>query len=98
MREISPLLLACALGAGLSTACSDARHAPLAPVGGTVTYRGQPIKSGTMVFEVPGTRPANGKIVDGKIVEVTTYTPNDGVSLGKAAIAVFATRPQARRP
>jgi hypothetical protein len=72
--------------------CGGAGRAPLAKVKGTVTYRGEPVKSGTIVFEVPGARPATGKIVDGQIVEVTTHDPNDGVPIGQAKIAVFATQ------
>jgi hypothetical protein len=59
-------------------------------VTGTVTFKGQPLASGTIVFEVSGARPANGKIVDGQITEVTTYDRDDGAPVGQARIAVFA--------
>jgi hypothetical protein len=60
-------------------------------VTGTVSYKGEPVKNGTVVFEVDGARPATGKIVDGQITEVTTAVSGDGVPVGTAKIAVFAT-------
>lgn len=73
--------------------CGGSDRHPLGLVAGTVRYNGQPIASGTIIFEVAGARPANGTIVDGKIVEVTTYDPQDGAPVGDARIAVFATAP-----
>lgn len=64
---------------------------PLGQVQGTVHYRGSPIAEGQIVFEVAGARPAQGRILDGRIVEVTSYAPGDGAPLGLARIAVFAT-------
>lgn len=66
------------------------KHPPRAKVTGTVTYKGKPIENGTIVFEVAGNRPATGKIVNGKIVNVTTFESNDGVSIGTAKIAISA--------
>ncbi|MDR1957834.1 MAG: hypothetical protein LBQ54_02120 [Planctomycetaceae bacterium] len=63
-------------------------HPPTAKVTGTVNHKGNPLKQGTIIFEVEGHRPATGKIVNGKIVNVTTYEPDDGVSIGLARIAV----------
>jgi len=75
----------------VSVGCGRSDRPPLGKVSGTVSHNGQPIKSGSMVFEVAGARPAHARIVDGKITEVTTYDPNDGVPVGLARIAVFAT-------
>lgn len=62
------------------------------PVTGTVTYDGQPLKEGKIIFEVAGARPAEGKIVDGKIIDVFTFEPGDGGAIpGQAKAAVFAT-------
>jgi hypothetical protein len=91
MRFVGPVLLlslACLL---TLPGCRGSDRSPLGKVTGTVNYKGQPIASGTIIFEVPGARPANGKIVGGKIQEVTTHDPNDGVPVGQAKIAVFAT-------
>jgi hypothetical protein len=70
--------------------CGGSGRPPLGEVTGTVSYNGQPLQSGTIVFEVDGARPSTGKIVNGQITEVTTYDPNDGVPVGLARIAVFA--------
>lgn len=65
-------------------------------VTGTVSYKGKPIPSGKIIFEVAKARPATGLIVDGKITEVTTYELNDGVPVGLAGIAVFALEEPAK--
>ena len=69
--------------------CGPKRPAT-AKVVGTVTYQGNPLPTGTIIFEVDGARPATGKIVDGKIVDVTTFDTNDGVSIGVAKIAIMS--------
>jgi len=66
------------------------KRPPTAKVVGKVTYQGAPLATGTIIFEVDGARPATGKIVDGQIVNVTTFEPNDGVSIGLAKIAIVA--------
>lgn len=66
------------------------KRPPTAKVTGTVTYQGKSLPTGTIIFEVDGARPATGKIVDGNIVDVTTFDKNDGVSIGVAKIAVMA--------
>ena len=63
---------------------------PMAQVKGTVKYDGKPLKSGTIRFEAPGVKPATGKIVDGEIVELTTFKANDGVPVGNHKVAVWA--------
>jgi len=89
-------LLAIIVLAGLSTTvpgCGGPVRSPTAKVLGTVVVDGQPVKEGTIVFESPGQRPANGKIQDGEIVECTTYEPNDGVPVGQHQVAVFVSAP-----
>jgi hypothetical protein len=71
--------------------CGRSNRPKLGQVTGTVSYRGQPIASGSLVFEVSGARPATAKIANGQITEVTTFDLNDGVPIGQARIAVFAT-------
>ncbi len=83
------ILMVVSVSAALGCGRSD--RVPLGQVRGRVTYQSKPILRGTIIFEVPGARPATGKIVDGRITEVTTYDPGDGVPVGTAAIAVFAT-------
>ena len=62
----------------------------VAPVEGTVTFKGEPLKEGTILFHPEKGRPAAGKIRDGKIVEVTTETLNDGVPVGRVRVAIQA--------
>jgi hypothetical protein len=76
--------LFCVLLAG----CSD--RPKLAKVKGTVTLDGKPLPSGTVTFEAKGTRPATGKIVNGEIVEVTTFDTGDGAPVGSHRVAVTA--------
>lgn len=64
---------------------------PAGHVTGTVSYKGEPISNGTIVFEVPEARPATGKIVDGQIVDSTSEEPGIRVPVGTAKIAVFAS-------
>lgn len=76
-----------ALLLGLLAGCGDGG---LAPVAGTVTYKGQPLKEGTIVFHTAKGRPAHGRVKDGQIVEVTTVTLGDGVAVGPARVTVQA--------
>jgi len=85
-------MLAWLASAMLVVGCSGrSDRPPLGHVRGTVTYQGKPLATGSLVFEVPGARQAQGKIVDGKITEAGAYAADDGVPLGTARIAVFAT-------
>ena len=77
------------LGIGLLLSGCNGSPATV-PVTGTVTYQGKPLESGTIIFESPGSRPATGKIVDGKITDVTTYEPGDGAPVGKHQVAIQA--------
>src|SRR5206468_4302137 len=69
--------------------CSD--NATLARVTGKVTLDGKPLAKGTIIFESKGQRPATGSIVNGEIVDVTTYKSSDGVPLGQHQVAISAT-------
>ncbi len=63
----------------------------VAPVSGTVTYKGTPLKDGGITFVPAEGRSAFGRIVDGQIVEVTTLKTGDGVIVGKATVGIQAT-------
>jgi len=91
MRSQFVLLFVVGVLTCLAAGCGSSDHLPLAKVHGQVTVDGQPIKAGTIIFEVSGARSARGNIVDGAITEVTTYNPGDGVPLGTARVAVHAT-------
>ena len=63
------------------------------PVSGKVTYKGQPLKSGTIDFlpEDPKTaRPATGEIQENGSYSLTTQTPGDGAMGGKYKVAISA--------
>ena len=66
-------------------------QAKLGLVTGKVTLDGKPIAKGTITFESPGQRPAIGQVVDGAIVDVTTYEPGDGAPVGHHLVAISAT-------
>lgn len=75
------------LGLVVVVGCGSDRL-PLGDVSGTVTYDGQPLEKGSITFEVTGVRSATGKIVNGEIVEVTTFEAGDGAPVGKARVAI----------
>jgi len=75
----------------MMVSCGGSATVPLAKLEGTVTLNGQPLEAATIVFESPGQRAANGKVVNGKIVEVTTFDPNDGIPLGRHKVAIQAS-------
>jgi len=90
MTRCNCVVLFCVLACG----CSD--RPTLAPVKGTVTLDGKPLASGTVMFETKGARQATGKIVKGEIVEVTTYAPNDGLTVGQHNVAVVSIEEAAK--
>lgn len=73
----------------LCVGCSESEH-PLAPVSGNVLYKGEPLEQGTISFLSSETRQATGEIVDGKIVNVTTFSKNDGAPIGELKVAITA--------
>jgi hypothetical protein len=86
-------LLACiVVGAGCGSSAATA------PVRGKVLLDGKPLSKGTIRFESAGNRAATGKIVDGEIVEVTTYSSGDGAPIAKHKIAVWATEEASNDP
>src|SRR5262245_35621215 len=63
------------------------------PVSGRVTYKDQPLKSGSVNFfpEDPNTgRPATGVIEADGSYQLTTQTPSDGAMGGKYKVAISA--------
>lgn len=67
-----------------------------APVSGTATINGQPLKSGTVTFHPDGEgNPGFAEIKEDGTFEVTTYELKDGAVLGmhKVTVEVFDTNP-----
>ncbi len=85
MRNFTIVLLALAATTLLS-GCSGGNST--APVSGEVTYKGQPLEQGTITLYPEKGRPVSGRIEKGKIVDVTTITPNDGAAPGNYDVAI----------
>ena len=94
IRNISIVFLFLSLGFPGFAGCGSNRP-PLGKVEGTVLFDGEPIKSGTIIFAVAGTRDAYGIIVDGAIRNVTTFDEGDGAPVGEAQIAVIVLQDSA---
>lgn len=61
------------------------------PAAGTVSYKGQPIETGTIQFHPAKGRPASGAIKNGQFT-LTTDEPDDGVAPGPNQVGVTATK------
>jgi hypothetical protein len=73
----------------LTSGCGGKSDRPkLVPVQGTVSYKGQPLADGTIAFHPQKGRIGTGKIKNGKITDVTSYEPNDGLPVGPYRVAV----------
>jgi hypothetical protein len=64
------------------------------PVSGKVTYKGEPVKKGSITFTPDSKegRAANGNLVDGSYT-LTTHSPNDGALPGKYRVSIIAKEP-----
>jgi hypothetical protein len=80
------------IGVSLFAGCSKYSRPPLVQVEGTVQYKGKPLVQGTIVFDVTGSTIGNAEIVNGQIVNPTTYRQDDGIPVGNAKIAVYSTK------
>jgi hypothetical protein len=81
------------LVAGLAVALAGflwASRATTYPVAGTVISKGQPVRSGQIVFSprAPGGYQAVGPIVAGRFT-LTTFTRDDGAVAGPYAVAII---------
>lgn len=71
----------------VSLGCSGPSGPPTYPVSGEVTFNGEPVATGTILFEPfqsDGTLPASGQIIDGKF--------NFEIEKGDKKVKVFADR------
>ncbi|QDU60357.1 hypothetical protein Pan216_11960 [Planctomycetes bacterium Pan216] len=87
MTQIKPTTVPFTLLLLFAAGCGSG-HPELGRVTGTVNYLGKPLPQGTIILEPVGGRPATGRILDGEIIEVTTYRPGDGATLGKHQVAI----------
>ncbi len=94
--KVAACLLWCSVPVGLSAlpGCGDDDGlGKRLPVSGNVTYKGQPLASGSVSFipEDPTIgRPASGAI-EGGSYRMTTMSPDDGVIPGKYRVTIGAT-------
>jgi hypothetical protein len=84
-RSCVVALVLCPLLAG----CPD--RPALGKLRGTVKLDNRPLARATLTFEATGARPATATVVNGEIVEATTYDTGDGVPVGQHRVAVDAT-------
>jgi hypothetical protein len=71
--------------------CGGSSDRPkLGQVTGTVNHNGKPVADGEIVFYPEKGRSATGQVKDGKILNVTTFDPNDGAPIGKVKATVIA--------
>jgi hypothetical protein len=89
------ILASCVLAAG----CSASGRPAIAPVRGTVTYRGQPVAGATVVFLCSGApRLAVGKTDERGEYQLTTYEKNDGAMIGNHVVTVKKRSPGTETP
>lgn len=92
MRKSLPKLFALAvLVAGPCWGCGSGNGTPVAliPVKGKVTYKGQPLTKGLVVFEPDGYgRMASGQLQSDGTFELSTLKPGDGVVAGEHRISI----------
>lgn len=72
------------------------RGPAMAPVSGKVTYKGQPLKHGNILFQPSVGPPAKGEIGPDGSFTLSTYKKNDGAVLGKHRVQVICVDPQAK--
>jgi hypothetical protein len=78
--------------------CGGDGKIPLAPVVGTVTYKGKPVAGAAISFipETPGVRAGVGRTdKDGRYV-IETYEPADGGPVGRCKVAISLRGPPKR--
>src|SRR5262245_28902387 len=79
MRQFIIYLGLNAILIGFFTGCGGPQ---LVSVSGTVTYKKEPLKEGSILFHPEKGRPAQGKIVNGEILDVSTFKKGDGATPG----------------
>lgn len=75
------------LGAG----CSGPSQLETAPVKGTVTYKGKPLKFGNVSFRPEAGSPSTGRIQEDGTFTLSTYGDGDGAIVGTNQVSITAT-------
>jgi hypothetical protein len=87
MHQFVLPLAVCCLLAG----CGPSRPQTV-PVSGRVTWQGQPVVEGIIVFYPATGRPATGVIAADGTYRLRTFDPGDGAVLGKHCVTIEAKR------
>jgi hypothetical protein len=97
-RSLLPLIAACGLVIILDGCGGGAERPAMGRVSGKVTYKGQPVTSGSVIFtpardqgkEAAGGRVATGNIQPDGTYTLTTFDTGDGAVLGQHVVTVEA--------
>lgn len=87
------VLLLLALTTLIAFGCGKARRA-LAPVAGKVSYQGQPLRFGTVIFQPESGQYATGAIQSDGTFQMTTRGEGDGVAVGKNRVRIVCMEGQ----
>lgn len=87
--------ISCLAAIALAAGCGEARPRT-APVEGTITYKGQNLPHGTIMFQPDDGPAATAEIHNGRYV-LTTYRDGDGAVLGKHRVTVISLADQSAR-
>ncbi len=94
---IQPWMQIVLLSAAVSVVVGGCNRGPaMAPVSGKVTYKGQPLKHGNVLFQPSVGPPAKGEIGPDGSYTLSTYKKNDGAVLGKHRVQVICVDPRAK--
>lgn len=88
MAGFSMIFAGCGSETKKSGGNASSEPSALEKVTGTVTFNNVPVKAGTITFEPEGGKSAVGKIVDGKIQDVTTNSAGDGAPVGDLKVGI----------
>ncbi len=93
-----PMLASVLLGSCIGCGASGSGTMPsLVPVTGKVTFKGQPLTTGTVRFEPEDYgRPATGKLQPDGTFALTTLKEGDGVVPGHHRVSIIGTDPKAK--
>lgn len=81
------------IGLAMALGCSNAPE--MAPVEGKVTYNGEPLKFGTVLFQnTTGGQPASGLIQQDGSFKLTTPKAGDGAKPGQYNVSVYCYESQ----
>jgi len=76
---------------GATSGCNESLERPQTfPVGGKVTYKGQPVPKGTITFQPGEGQAAVGEIQADGSYRLTTFVPGDGALPGHHRVVIVA--------